>query len=90
MLVKVILSDSRLLEEGRTLNHCVYSYRSFIRKGHCSIWSVTCDKQMKLTIEVNNRCKQIVQMKGKNNREPLEPELQVVRKWASLNGLRCQ
>lgn len=88
--VTEILSDTRLLQEGRMLNHCVYSYRSAIRKGRCSIWSVVCDKQMKLTIEVDNRQKHIVQVKGKSNREPSQTEWQLVRRWASLNGLRCQ
>jgi len=85
-----ILSVTRLLKEGKSMNHCVYGYRGDIRKGRCSIWSVSCNRQMKLTIEVNNQNKQIVQVRGKNNRDPQRGELQAVRTWARLNQVRCQ
>ncbi len=87
--VTEILSMERLLAEGKEMNHCVYSYRNDIKKGRCSIWSVSQGIHKKLTIEVNNRNKQIVQVKGKYNREPHQAEWQAVRKWASLNGVRC-
>jgi hypothetical protein len=87
--VSEILSEERLLNEGRTMKHCVYSYRKNIHKGRCSIWSVSCNKQPLLTLEVNNSYKQIVQVKGKNNREPLSTELPVIKVWAELNGLKC-
>ena len=88
--ISEILSDMGLLEEGKAMNHCVYNYRRAVLRGNCSIWSVTCNGKMKLTIEVNNHNRQVVQVKGKSNREPQVHEWKAVRRWAQLNGLRCQ
>ncbi len=87
--VTEILSCDDLFMEGRNMNHCVYSYRNKIRKGACSIWSVAHNNKPVLTIELCNRNKQVVQVKGMNNREPDFKEWAALRYWAKQNAIRC-
>lgn len=85
--MKEVLSSESLLEEGIAMNHCVYSYRNAIKRGNCSIWSLQHNQKRAVTIEVNNQLKRIVQVKGKNNREPNKAEQLAVSRWASSNDL---
>jgi hypothetical protein len=70
----VEITDSlELVEEGRAMRHCVRSYQDACVKGETSIWSlrVTLSDnptlRRLLTIEVNNRRRAIVQVRGKCN-----------------------
>lgn len=85
--VKEIRSKSELLEEGNAMRHCVYSYKRCVEKRSSSIWALTCNGQRGLTIEVRNRNRQIVQIKGKGNREANALEQSAVDYWAKHNEL---
>jgi len=86
-----ILTATELADEGRSMRHCVYSYASRIERGDVSIWSLCGESKGQdlryLTIEVNNRAKAIVQVRGICNSRGNAPELGVVSQWASENGL---
>jgi hypothetical protein len=82
--VSEILTGRALLDEGKKLRHCVYSYASSIKKGYCSIWSMQQYNEHKITIEVVNPI--IIQAKG-CNREINVDEYRVLLGWAKKNGL---
>jgi hypothetical protein len=89
-----ITSSDRLAHEGRLLRHCVASYRSRCARGDTTIVSLRRGlatervKTSLLTLEIQRRTRRIVQIKGRSNRRPEEAELEVVRAWATENGLR--
>lgn len=88
-----LLSRKELYDEGRVMRHCVASYDNSCKFGGTSIWSLGVQRNLGrrkrvLTIEVANRMKSICQIRGKANRFPGQKELEVVRRWASLESLR--
>ncbi len=85
-LIKELLSGLELLEEGRQLNHCVYSYTGSCQRGSCRIYSLR-EKRFSssiLTIEV--RGYSIVQIRGKNNRMMDSTERSIIEEWAFKAG----
>lgn len=91
--VEELLTSKALGEEGRVLSHCVYSYAWSIEKGQTSIWSMNLEspetegKEKRMTIELRNDLRRIVQFRGKFNRQATSREFQVLTDWAHLNGL---
>jgi hypothetical protein len=91
--VTELLTSKALLDEGRKLNHCVYSYSWSVEKGQTSIWSMTAESPegstpMKMiTIELRNDIRKVVQVRGKYNRKSTAREFQVLKEWAGLNNL---
>jgi len=89
--VTEILTAKELADEGRLMRHCVYSYQWAIEKGSTSIWVVTNEDDTghwrKLTVEVRNDLKRIVQVRGSLNRMPEARELNLLTNWAGQNGL---
>jgi hypothetical protein len=89
--VMEILSGSELADEGRVLRHCVYSYTHSIQSGRTSIWSMTRAEshniERRITVEVNNRTRQIVQARGLHNRRQDMDEFRVMKDWADKAGL---
>ncbi|MFN8673798.1 MAG: PcfJ domain-containing protein [Candidatus Sericytochromatia bacterium] len=85
--IEEILSSEKLLEEGRKMHHCVFTYSDEIESRETSIWSVKQNKKRLLTIEVNNESKRILQIKGKFNRLPDKDETEIVKNWAIENNL---
>jgi hypothetical protein len=85
--MREILSKVDLFNEGKTMRHCVYTYRGQIDRGNCSIWTLTANGQKCVTIELNNKSAKVVQMKGKGNRHPHKPELVAIGYWARENGI---
>ncbi len=79
-----------LHEEGFNMQHCVAAYQSRCISGQSAIWSLSkWENQIPerlLTIEVN-RGKQIVQMRGVNNRGANRIERHLVQQWASIAKL---
>ena len=67
-------------------NAHVAGYHSAIMSGKSSIWSLTLNNSRRLTIEVRNRTKNVVQVQGKYNRGPESRESAFVRGWAKKNG----
>ena len=85
--IEEILTIKDLLAEGRAHHHCVYSYSQSIDSGHSSIWSMTCNGEKVITIEVRKSSNAIVQARGKYNRDTTAQEFRVLQAWASENGL---
>jgi hypothetical protein len=82
-----VLTSRELAAEGRFMKHCVYSYTNSIMQGNCSIWSMRCDGERMLTIEVRHTARTIVQAKGKYNRSSTAQEMVVMKEWARKNNL---
>lgn len=90
-----ILSSTDLRAEGKTLHHCVYSYRSQVEAKHVSIWSLAVedpalDVEKLVTLEVNNLMRAVVQARGKYNRMTSPQEDKVILAWAARNNLSVQ
>lgn len=85
-----ILTARDLVDEGSAMRHCVATYVPNISGGYSSIWSLRMNGNRKLTIEVRNRERRVVQVRGKSNRRAVEAEAAMVRKWAAKNALRVE
>ena len=83
-----ILSSKELSKEGRAHRHCVGSYSRSISSGRTSIWSLSCDGERRITIEVTNSNKRVIQARGKFNRHPDAQEFKQLKKWADENDLQ--
>jgi hypothetical protein len=84
--VEEILTSKELQKEGSTHGHCVASYGRSITSGQVSIWSMTCNGEKKITIEVRNQSKKIVQARGRFNRMYNNEEYKYMLKWSQDNG----
>ncbi|MEY5044669.1 MAG: hypothetical protein RJA19_1896 [Bacteroidota bacterium] len=87
--INQIRSTRSLFNEGRMLQHCVFSYHSHCREGRCYIFSMKVRKESgkwahTLTIEVEG--KRVVQVRGLRNRLPTLVELEAVQFWAFRAG----
>ncbi len=86
-----LLSSRELEEEGRALGHCVATYASSCRKRVSSIWSVRRETATGvtrlLTVELDVKRREIVQIRGLRNRLPDAGEMTVLNRWARQAGL---
>jgi hypothetical protein len=87
------LTNNRALgDEGQRQKHCVFSYARLCEEGWCRIvslrWFVPgADREDKrVTIEVDVRHRQVVQIRGKLNREASDDEMMVIKLWAGERG----
>jgi PcfJ-like protein len=89
--VREILDARALADEGRAMNHCVYSYAGAVGSGQCSIWTLTLEDGTghwrRLTIEVRNAQRRIVQARGRFNRLPEPLDRIALDAWAGRNRL---
>ena len=74
------------------MHHCVYSYLGECKSGRTSIWKLRVFKndkfiEKRVTIEVDNYKKEIVQIKGKYNSNPNVDDMTIIKKWAEEEGL---
>ncbi len=83
-----ILTARDLVDEGSAMRHCVATCAPNIVSGNCSIWSLRMNGGRKLTIQVRNRERMVVQIRGKANRRAVEAEAAMVRIWAGKNALQ--
>ncbi len=85
--VRELLNSQELASEGRAQRNCVATYKYYCRNGYSSIWSLACHEGTKrihaTTIEVNLEERCIDEALGRFNREPSQPALRVMRKWAT-------
>ncbi len=88
--IEEILTSKDLYKEGSTHNHCVASYSESIVSGSVSIWSMSCNGERKITIEVRNQSRKIVQARGKFNRMYDNEEYKYMLNWAQDNGLSIE
>ena len=71
-----ILTVKDLVEEGRTMHHCVASYAPYCARGQKSVWSLSAEDvatgsvSRALTIAINNSAKRVVQARGRYNAMP--------------------
>lgn len=77
-----------LAVEGRAMKHCVYSYAEDVECGDSSIWSLRREGKRKLTVEVENKRKEIAEARGKLNRIPTAKEIEILELWAGENNLK--
>ena len=83
-VIRQLLSTEEIEEEGRVLNHCVFSYAKDCYEKKTSIWSMSEEQSGKLlTIEVALPEKHVRQCKGAENRDPTDSELAVIQKWVT-------
>lgn len=86
-----ILSARELLDEGKAMSHCVYSYSQSIERGTVSIWSVTKEDNTgnwrMLTVEVINQTRSVVQARGRFNYKADLRSFQILNRWAGANNL---
>ncbi len=82
-----ILTSRDLRTEGKAMSHCVVSYAYSIEEGRTSIWSFQINGVRTFTLEVINRNKSVVQVRGKYNRAITQAERSWVTRWAAESGL---
>ncbi len=92
-LIYEITTSKELYEEGRIMTHCIASYEQECLSGIVSIWSLcnldtSLGYEKKLTIEVHNSSRMIVQVHGKCNRNATENEMFVIQKWMEKENLK--
>lgn len=82
-----LINSYELWQEGNLMRHCVGSYAQKCMNGNSSIWAMTkVNKQGEetkcVTIEL---CREGVvrEVKGKQNRTPIESEVKVIREWTN-------
>ena len=83
-----LTTGQALLDEGEAQHNCVFSYRHACVSGHTSIVSMrSLLTSARLTIEIDNSKRRIVQIREVCNRLPTNEELRVVRNFASAKNL---
>lgn len=90
--IRELLNAKALIAEGRAMQHCVATYvRSCASRG-TSIWSLEMHNHEGshriLTVEVRLSSKTICQARGKRNVLPDIKSKDILRRWASEQGLR--
>jgi len=87
--INELLSSDELIQEGKTMRHCVASYARSCQSQRVSIWSMKVDtwegKKNVLTIEVRDGT--IMQARGKRNERPTEEAKNIIKKWKKTQGL---
>ncbi len=86
--VRPITTARQMVLEGNIMHHCLASFRSFLKNGACSYWTLYRFGKRKLNIEVNNESREILTMAGKANRFPRDQELHLIRIWAAANNVK--
>ena len=85
-MIQEICTQKELIDEGRTMKHCVGSYAGSCVQGRTSIWKfeemTTVGLEKRLTIEVVNKDKKILQARGKYNALPNASDKYWLQQWA--------
>lgn len=88
-IIRELTTKNDLIEEGRSMKHCVSSYAFYCEQGKCTIWSLTLHDSTGnwrlLTIEVRGNA--ISQIRGPLNRKYTPKEIGIIHRWASKEGL---
>lgn len=89
--IRELLNSNELVTEGRAQSHCVATYARSWFTGSTSIWTMdlqeTQARRKMVTIELQNRSKIICQVRGLRNRKATDREMDVIRRWADMEGL---
>lgn len=90
-----LLTNVDLVDEARTMHHCVASFVRDCWHRRCAVFSVSIDTDegpfRVATFEIDLRRRMIVQVRGRFNRPTRGMGLEMVRAWAESQGLipRC-
>lgn len=89
--LKELTDSEQLLDEGRSLHHCVGSYAYLCYRGSASIWSLRmwrgAKKRSVLTIEVDPKRRVVIQARGRANLPAAGKVRALVNQWAQREGL---
>src|SRR5262249_20006919 len=88
-----LVSAIELQEEGTAMSHCVATYAGLCQSGENSIWSLTVEDasgrvERRLTLQVRNGRREIIQARGRFNRMPQPDEFRLLGLWAQAGGPR--
>jgi hypothetical protein len=90
-MIQEICTQKELVTEGRTMRHCVGSYAGPCAQGRASIWKFeeisSAGIEKRLTIEVDNRQRTIIQARGKYNAIATSSDKYWLTQWAREAGL---
>lgn len=88
--VRQLTDNKQLAHEGRKQRHCVFSYVRQCAAGNTFIFTMEISDGINddkcLTIEMN-RSREVVQAKGRLNRERTQQEKMVLQKWMGESGI---
>ncbi|MBK9448730.1 MAG: PcfJ domain-containing protein [Bacteroidetes bacterium] len=76
-----LCNGTQLLEEGQAMRHCVAGYAHACVNGNTAIFSLKCQDERKVTIELATHSKEIRQAKGKCNRQTTRQEQAIIEVW---------
>ena len=80
--VAELTTGEALAEEGQRMQHCVATYAAKVRAGRCTIFSLRCDGERRLTVELRPSTRAVVQVKGLRNRAADRDEQRMLTRWA--------
>lgn len=91
-VIRELTTTRQLIDEGNGLNHCVASYAGACAEGRSAIWSLReflegLEHRL-VTIEVDKEELMVVQIRAKDNDDPEDWQLKLIREWAWQNGMR--
>ncbi|MBD3675030.1 MAG: PcfJ domain-containing protein [Planctomycetaceae bacterium] len=90
--IRQLMTSDELVHEGRVMDHCVATYISSCLEGTSTIWTleyhVGSKSRKLLTIEVDPRHREVIQVRGRSNREANEQERRILENWARAAYLR--
>lgn len=75
-------SQKELIDESKTLNHCVKSYSNRVANGDTNIFFIRQENKYKepfVTLELQNN--EVIQCRGKNNSKPNDTVISFVNDW---------
>jgi hypothetical protein len=92
-LVTELAHPVALFLEGERMSHCVWGYADEVREQSSALFSLRRftpggGQRRALTVEVDLHGREVVQARGRGNREPKEAEVAVLARWAAQNSLR--
>ena len=86
-----LCSSDQLVDEGRTMRHCVATYAAACVQRRSSIWSLrveTRDGQKRvMTVEIEPGSRRVMQARGRHNASPGDAERAILQKWAEKERL---
>ena len=80
--IEPILDSYELALEGKSMNHCVYSYSQDIIDGKCSVYRVTSPERATLKVTFNEAglpC--LGELKLRSNKPPAKSTYQLINNW---------
>jgi len=86
-----LLNRDALVDEGRTMRHCVATYARSCASGRSSVWSMQCEssegRERVLTIEVRPSTRTVMEARGKFNAAPTPQAMRILNQWTAKAGL---